>query len=234
MARSSRSTTMGDRASSGCSMRSGGAHPLTYYVFDILELDGRDLRDEPLTAPQGDPAQAAARRARRHPLQRRRRRTWRQGARPGLPPRPRRHRLQAGRQAVRVAPRAELAEDQMPRQRGIRHRRLRVSDKKGRSFASLLLGEFEDGKLHYRGACRHRFRQRRTSTTSAPSSPRSPAQRAICSTSRAHRAATRNGSSRSSWRKSPSRSGHRTAYCAIPRSSACAATSRLGKFKRKR
>ena len=27
----------------------------------------------------------------------------------------------------------------------------RVSDKKGRSFASLLLGEFEDGKLHYRG-----------------------------------------------------------------------------------
>ncbi len=27
----------------------------------------------------------------------------------------------------------------------------RVSDKKGRSFASLLLGEFADGKLHYRG-----------------------------------------------------------------------------------
>jgi bifunctional non-homologous end joining protein LigD len=125
--------------------------PLTYYVFDILELDGRDLRDEPLSrrkailkkvltgAPDairysedvighGDEVFAKA--------------------------------CQAGLEGI-VSKEADKPYVSRRTQSWLKIKCLgseefviggyRVSDKKRRSFASLLLGEFEDGKLHYRG-----------------------------------------------------------------------------------
>ena len=72
-----------------------GRTPLTYYVFDILELDGHDLRQEPLSAARKSYA-SPRRRAEGDPLQRGDGRAGRQSSGAGLPPRTGRHRLQAG------------------------------------------------------------------------------------------------------------------------------------------
>jgi bifunctional non-homologous end joining protein LigD len=128
-----------------------GREPLRYYVFDLLELDGRDLRREPL---------------------RKRKEILRKLLN---------HAPDHINYSADVAGNAEdvLAEACRLGLEGIVSKRAdlpyvsarskgwlkikctgndefviggyRTSDKKGRPFASLLLGEFEGGKLHYRG-----------------------------------------------------------------------------------
>ncbi|MBI1649607.1 DNA ligase D [Hyphomicrobium sulfonivorans] len=125
--------------------------PLTYYVFDLLELDGKDLRAEPL-------------RERKEIL-----RKLLKGAPDAI------------RYSADIAGHGQdvLSECCRLGLEGIISKRAdkpyvsarsmgwlkskclgndefviggyRVSDKKGRPFASLLLGEFVDGELHYRG-----------------------------------------------------------------------------------
>ena len=125
--------------------------PLTYYVFDILELDGRDLRDEPL----------------------RRRKEILKKVLAGAPDAIRYSEdvtghgdkilakaCQLGLEGI-VSKEADKPYVSRRTQSWLKTKCLgndefviggyRVSDKKGRAFASLLLGEFADGKLHYRG-----------------------------------------------------------------------------------
>jgi bifunctional non-homologous end joining protein LigD len=128
-----------------------GKIKLTYYVFDILQLDGRDLRDEPL---------------------RRRKQILRELLQ-GAPDAIRYSEDVAGRgdevlaQACRLGLEGIISKDvdkpyvsrRAPSWLKIKCLGneefviggYRVSDKKGRSFASLLLGEFVGDKLHYRG-----------------------------------------------------------------------------------
>ena len=128
-----------------------GRIPLTYYVFDILELDGRDVRDEPLK--------------RRKEILRR----LLQGAPDAI-----RYSEDVTGQGDKVLAQAcrlglegivsKQADKPYVSRRAPSWLKIkclgneefviggyRVSDKKGRSFASLLLGEFEGGKLQYRG-----------------------------------------------------------------------------------
>jgi bifunctional non-homologous end joining protein LigD len=128
-----------------------GDVPLTYYVFDLLELDGRDLRGEPLVrrkellrkllqnppdavrysdhvAGHGDEVLAKA--------------------------------CRMGLEGV-VSKRADMAYESMRSHGWLKSKctgndefvigGYRVSTKKGRAFASLLLGEFDGKVLHYRG-----------------------------------------------------------------------------------
>ena len=128
-----------------------GRIPLTYYVFDILELDGRDLRDEPLVrrkeilktllkdAPDairysadvvgnGDKVLAQACRLGLEGI------VSKQADKPYV------SRRAPSWLKIKCLGNEEFVIGGY-----------RVSDKKGRAFASLLLGEFEGGKLHYRG-----------------------------------------------------------------------------------
>jgi bifunctional non-homologous end joining protein LigD len=128
-----------------------GRIPLTYYVFDILELDGRDLRDEPLK--------------RRKEILRR----LLQGAPDAI--RYSEDVIGNGDKVLAQACRLGLegivskqADKPYVSRRAPSWLKIkclgneefviggyRVSDKKGRPFASLLLGEFVGDKLHYRG-----------------------------------------------------------------------------------
>ena len=120
-------------------------------MFDILELDGRDLRGEPLkrrkeilrkllhgapdairysedVAGHGDKVLAQA---------------CRSASKASSPSRPTSRTCRAARSSwlkIKCLGNEEFVIGGY-----------RVSDKKGRPFASLLLGEFEGGKLHYRG-----------------------------------------------------------------------------------
>lgn len=124
---------------------------LTYYVFDILELDGRDLRGEPLK--------------RRKEILRR----LLQGAPDairysedvaGHGDEVLAHACRMGLEGI-VSKQADKPYVSRRTFSWLKTKCLgneefviggyRVSDKKGRSFASLLLGEFVGDKLHYRG-----------------------------------------------------------------------------------
>ncbi len=128
-----------------------GSSPLTYYVFDILEFDGRDVRDEPL----------------------KRRKEILRKALQGAPDSIRYSGDMAGQGKRVLAEACRLGlEGIVSKEAGKPYisRRTqswlkckctgqeefviggyRKSDKKGRPFASLLVGEFVGGKLHYRG-----------------------------------------------------------------------------------
>jgi bifunctional non-homologous end joining protein LigD len=128
-----------------------GTTPLTYYVFDILELDGRDLRGEPL----------------------KRRKEILRKALKGAPKSIRYSDDVAGHGARVFAHACQLGlegivskEASKPYESRRTHSWLktkctgeeefviggyRASDKNGRPFASLLIGEFVGDKLHYRG-----------------------------------------------------------------------------------
>jgi bifunctional non-homologous end joining protein LigD len=128
-----------------------GRTPLTYYVFDILELDGHDLRQEPLSqrkvilrkvlqgapksiryseevAGQGDKVLAQACRLGLEGI------ISKQTDKPYL------SRRSHSWLKIKCLGNEEFVIGGY-----------RVSDKKGRPFASLLLGEFVGDKLHYRG-----------------------------------------------------------------------------------
>jgi bifunctional non-homologous end joining protein LigD len=128
-----------------------GRTPLTYYVFDILELNGHDLRQEPL----------------------RRRKEVLRKVLDGAPKAIRYSEEVAGQgdkvlaQACRLGlegivskqadkPYASRRTHSWLKSKCLGNEEFviggyRVSDKKGRPFASLLLGEFVGNKLHYRG-----------------------------------------------------------------------------------
>jgi len=125
--------------------------PLTYYVFDILELDGRDLRAEPL---------------------KQRKEILREVLR-GAPDAIRYSEDVAGHGSEVLAKACTLGLEGIVSKQAnkpyVSRRSMgwlkskclgsdefviggyRISDKKGRPFASLLLGEYAGGKLHYRG-----------------------------------------------------------------------------------
>ena len=110
--------------------------------------------------PAQGAARAAARRscsellqtpAARHPLLRPRRRPRREGLRQGLPHGARRHRIQARRQPVPSRRTKSWLKIKCAGNDEFVIGGYRRSDKKGRAFASLLLGEYEGKDLHYRG-----------------------------------------------------------------------------------
>lgn len=128
-----------------------GRRPLTYYVFDILELDGRDLRSEPL----------------------RRRKQILRRVLEGAPDAIRyseevaghgdrvfAHACRLGLEGI-VSKRADKPYESRRTLTWVKCKctgneefvigGYRASDKKGRAFASLLIGEFVGDKLHYRG-----------------------------------------------------------------------------------
>ena len=101
----------------------GQAEWLTYHVFDLLHLDGRDLAALPLIErktllapllaglPEGVPGALFRSCAGPRPGL----------LRPGLQAPSRRHRLKARRRALPLAPDGELAEGEMPQPAGVRH-----------------------------------------------------------------------------------------------------------------
>jgi bifunctional non-homologous end joining protein LigD len=128
-----------------------GSEPLRYYVFDLLELDGRDLRREPLrkrkeilrkllvhapdninysadVAGNGEDVLAEACRLGLEGI------ISKRGDLPYVSTRSK------GWLKIKCTGNDEFVIGGY-----------RASDKKGRPFASLLLGEFEGGKLRYRG-----------------------------------------------------------------------------------
>ncbi len=128
-----------------------GKVALTYFVFDLLEFDGRDLRKEPLTKRKEALAKILAR-----------------------PPAGIRysddvvgHGEEVFAKACRlglegiVSKRADMAYQSRRTKSWLKCKCTgndefviggwRVSDKKGRAFASLLLGEYVGRQLHYRG-----------------------------------------------------------------------------------
>jgi len=132
------------------SLKDGDA-PLTYYVFDILELDGRDLRAAPL-------------RRRKEIL-----RNVLQGAPEdirysedveGHGDRVLAHACRLGLEGI-VSKQADKPYESRRTFSWLKCKCLgneefviggyRLSDKKGRAFASLLVGEFVGDRLHYRG-----------------------------------------------------------------------------------
>jgi hypothetical protein len=100
-----------------------GDAALVYFVFDLLYLDGEDLTGLPLVDRKTRLEPFPRRCIRPDPVQRSSGRP-----RPSLPKarlraRSRRHRLEAGRRAVRARP-AVMVEDEMPEPGGIRRCRL--------------------------------------------------------------------------------------------------------------
>jgi len=128
-----------------------GRIPLTYYVFDLLELDGRDLRKEPLS----------------------RRKEMLRKVLDGAPDAVRYsqdiagHGVEVLAEACRMGLEgivSKLADKPYVSRRARSWVKVkctgneefviggyRMSNKKGRAFASLLLGEYDGDKLHYRG-----------------------------------------------------------------------------------
>jgi bifunctional non-homologous end joining protein LigD len=128
-----------------------GRIPLTYYVFDILELDGRDLRGEPLSrrkqvlrrilARAKDPLRYSEDVAGHGPE------VLAKACRMGLEgivskqsDKPYLSRRSASWIKTKCTGNEEFVIGGY-----------RLSDKKGRPFSSLLIGEFVGDKLHYRG-----------------------------------------------------------------------------------
>ncbi|MFN3623577.1 MAG: DNA ligase D [Hyphomicrobium sp.] len=128
-----------------------GHTPLTYYVFDLLELDGRDLRDEPLK--------------RRKEILRKVLKGALDSVRfsedvVGHGSRVFAHACRMGLEGI-VSKQANKPYQSRRTQSWLKCKctgeeefvigGYRKSDKKGRPFASLLIGEFVGDKLHYRG-----------------------------------------------------------------------------------
>ena len=103
---------------------SNGGKGIGYYLFDLLELDGEDLRKRPLDERKAKLAATAQGRRRAARLFRPPERLGRGGLRPRLQDQARRHRLQAPRRALRLRPQPVLAEEQMRHGAGVRHHRL--------------------------------------------------------------------------------------------------------------
>ena len=99
---------------------------IRYYVFDLLELDGKDWRGLPLKTRKERLQIVADRKARVRmvDLFRSCRWRWSGGLQRRVRGRARGHHLQAGGPDIPLRPRQGLAQDQMPSRRGIRDRRL--------------------------------------------------------------------------------------------------------------
>jgi bifunctional non-homologous end joining protein LigD len=128
-----------------------GRTPLTYYVFDILELDGHDLRQEPLSRRKEilrkvlDDAPKAIRYSEEVAGQGDK--VLAQACRLGLEGIVSK---QADKPYVSRRSHSWLKSKCLGNEEFVIGG-YRVSDKKGRPFASLLLGEFVGNELHYRG-----------------------------------------------------------------------------------
>src|SRR6516162_8482840 len=84
------------------------------YAFDLLELDGQDLRREPLGDAQGDAREPAAWQPSGSASERAPRPRWRERIPARLQDGPRRHRVEAARLALPLRPVEGLAEIQEP------------------------------------------------------------------------------------------------------------------------
>ena len=82
--------------------RRGTVTEAMLYAFDLLELDGEDLRGLPLGRPQEAPGEAAGRPPARHRPERPHRRRRRHHLPAGLQARPRGHRVEAPERALPV------------------------------------------------------------------------------------------------------------------------------------
>ncbi len=195
-----------------------------YYVFDVLWLDGEDVRSRPLRERKAllrdalafaDPIRLNAYRneAGEAMFEEACRKGW-EGV--------------IAKRADSVytdAPLARLAEVQVPAGPGARDRRLhraaRLAHRARRAARRPLRRR---GRAALRGQGRHRLRSRHAAATSASACARCTARTPRSPTHRA--SATPPGSSRSSSPSSASPSGRPPAACATRASSACASTSR--------
>ena len=128
----------------------GKGERMIFYAFDLLWLDGEDIRAEPLIDRKEKlrDLMQGARRAGAVALQRAFLRARQGDAGACLPHGPRRRRLQACRRALSQRPRPRLGEVEMHASPGIRDRRLSaVGQAAGRGIRSLVLGYHKDGKL---------------------------------------------------------------------------------------
>jgi hypothetical protein len=141
----------------------GQAERLTYHVFDLLHLDGRDLTLLPLIKRKALLAPLLARLPKGSPV-RYSDHVEGLGAgliQPGVQTPPRRHRLEARRGTLSLAPDRGLAEGEMPQPAGVRNRRLDAlgQARPGAALAATRLLRGRQADL--RGQSRHRLRPRR-------------------------------------------------------------------------
>ncbi len=132
--------------------------PVVYFAFDLLYLDGYDLRGVPLAKRRelleavvkpGGPAAHF----RKLPRRRGRDAGGRAGSRPG------RHSGQKRRQHVRIAPQPRVAEDQAGERAGIRDRRIHRAAGRPQPFRRSGSGRAEGRQAAVGGQCRDRFRR---------------------------------------------------------------------------
>ena len=144
---------------------------LVYFAFDLLYLDGYDLRGAPLVDRKAALARAPRRRPRRaDPLQRPRR-GRRRGLLPaGLQLRPRGDHLQARRPPLPLRPQQGLAEGEVPEAAGVRRSSASPIPRGSRvGFGALLLGVHDDdGELVYAGKVGTGFNDRTLRELRAP------------------------------------------------------------------
>ena len=141
----------------------GNGERMIFYAFDLLWLDGEDIRARTADRPQGEAARSAARprRAGAVASQRAFCRTRQGDAGACLPHGPRGRRLQAGRRALSQRPRPRLGEVEMHAAPGVRDRRLSAFASRGPRHPLAGAGLSQGRQAAAGRPCRHRlFRSR--------------------------------------------------------------------------
>ena len=209
-------------------LKQGRHDRMRLYAFDLMHLDGADLRPLPLI--ERKPAleklcRAWARRAALQPF------LDQAGTNPvqaGLQDGAGRHHLQARRRALPFRPRARLAQDQMLGPAGIRGAGLCAVERRracGRRAGARRLSSAANCAMPGAPAPASRTKARASFIASSRRIGARPRRSTPCPRKSAG-GARRSGSSRNSWSKSTSTAGPMAAGCARLRSRACARTSR--------
>ena len=202
------------------------AKNISYFVFDLLYLDGYDLRGVALTERKQLLRALVGKVRCRSALQRRRARLGRRILRAGLHIEARRRGLQARRFGVsRRRAHARLGEGQVRPAPGNGDRRLHRPAGKPHRLRRAAAGHLRRRQAPLCRQGRHRIRRQDADQAAAASSASSSRRKRRSSTRRAaSKPRARTGSSRSWSPKSRSPSGAMTERCAIRRSRACART----------
>ena len=130
----------------------GRSDRFLFYAFDLLYLDGYDLREAPLVARKAALEKLVGQGAGALRLSGHFDEEWRRRAAARLPARPRRHRLEAARLPLQFRTRKGLDQIEMLGPPGVRGRRAYVpSTAAADAIGSLVLGVYEGDALRYVG-----------------------------------------------------------------------------------
>ena len=138
-----------------------GKGAIVYYAFDLLSLDGEDLRKLPLIERKKRLAKLLEDQPERRAavLFRPRRRQRPPYLRAGLRDEARGHRLEARRGALSLRPDQGLAEGEVRHGAGTHHRRLAALDGEGAAVLVAAGGDARRGQAHLSRQDRHRLRR---------------------------------------------------------------------------